>query len=391
MLSVMEVDLLTNALLPNVEAPSGRGEPVAAKPVGGNPTDSPVGIQKGEALEGENNEVTDSGNPAKGKPSKDFAETLEEKMQVEAPEAAENAESIVDPGVVNVPSPAQSEAISSEPQGHSAKTGSVVSTGAFTDARERAGSEEQAGTLPESSENSGKDVFGSEEGGSIEPGGQKLDPGHIQSVVSKSNGTETLAPQADNAPEFEQAVPAEAPQVSLPEQPLAVQHPNSPPSPLPGDNAAVVSEQIRESITSSTIGPGREITIRLNPPELGTVVVKFQEQDNQITGLLEVSELQTRAEIQQVLPEITRDLQDFGVQIRRIEVVMAPEGESETPGGQSAMPQDDRWAGQEGPQGFESNAMAASVGGVFSGNTAYAGSDAYSRSYVTDKAIDVFA
>ena len=89
--------------------------------------------------------------------------------------------------------------------------------------------------------------------------------------------------------------------------------------------SADVGKQILESIHSSMSrqGEDQQITVRLNPPELGSVVIKFQEQDNQLTGILEVSKSQTRFEIEQALPQIVRDLADSGVQIKRLEVVLS--------------------------------------------------------------------
>jgi flagellar hook-length control protein FliK len=75
-------------------------------------------------------------------------------------------------------------------------------------------------------------------------------------------------------------------------------------------------------------GVDRQITVRLHPPELGTVFVKFQEQDSRITGILEVSKTQTRLEIEQALPQITRNLTDCGIQIKRLEVVLSDEEQS---------------------------------------------------------------
>jgi len=69
---------------------------------------------------------------------------------------------------------------------------------------------------------------------------------------------------------------------------------------------------------------GQRFTIRLNPPELGKVFARFHSQDNQIIGLLEVSKPETAAEIRQALPEIVRDLQDLGVQIKRLDVLARP-------------------------------------------------------------------
>jgi len=92
-----------------------------------------------------------------------------------------------------------------------------------------------------------------------------------------------------------------------------------------------IGKQILESIHSSLSqqGANQEITVRLNPPELGKVFIKFQEQDNQIIGLLEVSKPQTRIEIQQALPQIIQNLQNSGIQIRRLEVVLS---QGEQPG-----------------------------------------------------------
>ncbi len=86
-----------------------------------------------------------------------------------------------------------------------------------------------------------------------------------------------------------------------------------------------VGQQIQESVRTSFSqeGQNQQITVQLNPPELGKVLIKFQEQDNQITGLLEVSKAQTRIEIEQALPQIIRDLQDSGIQIKRLDVVLS--------------------------------------------------------------------
>ncbi len=96
----------------------------------------------------------------------------------------------------------------------------------------------------------------------------------------------------------------------------------------PSSVSADIGKQILESIHSSLSreGQDQQITIRLNPPELGKVFIKFDEQDSQIIGLLEVSKPQTRIEIQQALPQIIQNLQDSGIHIKRLEVVLS-EGE----------------------------------------------------------------
>jgi flagellar hook-length control protein FliK len=93
----------------------------------------------------------------------------------------------------------------------------------------------------------------------------------------------------------------------------------------PDSTSASVGQQIQESVRSSFSqeGQNQQITIQLNPPELGKVLIKFQEQDNQITGLLEVSKTQTRIEIEQAIPQIIRGLQDSGIQIKRLDVTLS--------------------------------------------------------------------
>jgi len=98
-----------------------------------------------------------------------------------------------------------------------------------------------------------------------------------------------------------------------------------------GSVSADIGKQILESIHSSLTqkGQSQQITVRLNPPELGKVFIKFQEQDDQITGLLEVSKTQTRTEIEQALPQIVRSLQESGIQIKRLDVVLSEKEQPE--------------------------------------------------------------
>jgi len=96
------------------------------------------------------------------------------------------------------------------------------------------------------------------------------------------------------------------------------------------DVSADIGKQILESVQRSISQQGAEqqITIRLNPPELGKVLIKFQQHDNELTGLMEVSKNQTRFEIEQTLPQIIRNLVDSGVQIKRLEVMLSNEQQS---------------------------------------------------------------
>jgi flagellar hook-length control protein FliK len=82
-----------------------------------------------------------------------------------------------------------------------------------------------------------------------------------------------------------------------------------------------VGEQIQASVSNSVRQGESEVTVRLNPPELGRVVIKLQQQDGQVAGLLEFSKAETRVEVQQLLPQLVRNLQDAGIAVRRLDVV----------------------------------------------------------------------
>ncbi|MHC4388106.1 MAG: flagellar hook-length control protein FliK [Planctomycetota bacterium] len=116
------------------------------------------------------------------------------------------------------------------------------------------------------------------------------------------------------------------------------------------DFSANVAGQIQEHIQHSLQAGDRQITIHLYPPELGKVFVRFQEQDDQIVGLLEVSKAQTRYEIEQALPEIIQNLQGAGVEVKRLEVVLTEQPDQQTHKDQSL--QDGLFDGSLQSQGF---------------------------------------
>ncbi|MHC4356171.1 MAG: flagellar hook-length control protein FliK, partial [Planctomycetota bacterium] len=160
------------------------------------------------------------------------------------------------------------------------------------------------------------------DGGSESPGRPLADSSQILSQTAAQTAAAEQAPIF--AVETEPATSSEQPQTT------------------PGDPLAAVGNQVLESVRSSLSQQtgDKEITIQLNPPELGKVSVKFQQQGAEITGTLEVSKAQTRTEIEQVLPEIIRSLADSGVAIKRIEVVLSQDEESDQHGSRDPLLQD---------------------------------------------------
>ncbi len=117
-------------------------------------------------------------------------------------------------------------------------------------------------------------------------------------------------------------------------------------------------EQILDSVQGSTAQGQRQVTIRLQPPELGTVLVRFREEDEHLDGVLEVAKAETRRQIEQALPEVVRSLQDAGIAIRRLDVT------SGEPSGQElgrGLSQQDAGAGQYG-SGHNRDHLPASQG-----------------------------
>ena len=81
-----------------------------------------------------------------------------------------------------------------------------------------------------------------------------------------------------------------------------------------------VAKQMLNSVNIATSRNQNQITVNLNPPELGRVTIKFTESQNQITGVLQVTKSQTRTEIENALPQIIRNLESSGIQVKRIDV-----------------------------------------------------------------------
>lgn len=112
-------------------------------------------------------------------------------------------------------------------------------------------------------------------------------------------------------------------------------------SPVSGDPVKMVGDtgsklalgrQIQESVTS-TYRPGtQQIVIRLDPPELGRVTIRFIEQRDGITGILHVDKPDTKHEIQQTLAGIVQNLQNANIPIKKLEVVLNNQPQNNGPG-----------------------------------------------------------
>jgi len=181
---------------------------------------------------------------------------------------------------------------------------------------------------PESSSANGKEV--QTDNLPANPRFQKLNVTELQVSTDQTKDRSNSTSGNNSNSDFEQMPSFNDTQLPITEQSsassgqLAKTVSNAPP-----DGSTSISDQIQGSISSLLRQGDQQITIRLNPPELGKVFIRFQQQEGEITGLLEVSRAETRVEIQQLLPQIIRNLQDSGVQIKRLEVQLSDQPEQQ--------------------------------------------------------------
>jgi len=169
--------------------------------------------------------------------------------------------------------------------------------------------------------------------------------GRIPTGQTKDNRSSTAGNSSNS--NFEQVLSNNA-QAPIAEQTSASAQTAKPANnPSPGNSFPSVSEQLQESMHSSLRQGDQQLTIRLNPPELGRVFIRFQGKGNQITGLLEVDRAQTRYEIEQALPQIIRNLAECGVQVKRLEVVLTNQQEQHAFKEPSLAAEQDAWFGQQ--------------------------------------------
>lgn len=160
--------------------------------------------------------------------------------------------------------------------------------------------------------------------------------------------------------------------------------------PSPGNSFPSVREQLQESMHSSLRQGDQQLTIRLNPPELGRVFIKFQGKGDQITGLLEVDRAQTRYEIEQALPQIIRNLAECGVQVKRLEVVLTNQQEQHAFKEPSLAAEQDAWFGQQaGAERNNPNSDTFGTNEWLTDDPGYSGYSEPQEMLITDDFVDV--
>ncbi len=218
---------------------------------------------------------------------------------------------------------------------------------------------------------------------------QKLNPAQVQVSTNQTKDHTGSTANNNSNPDFNQILSQNNTQIPVTEQTsVSSQTVKTADNALPGNTPPTISEQILASIHGSLRQGDQQITIHLNPPELGKVFIKFDQQQNQITGLLEVSKAQTRVEIQQALPQIIQTLADSGIQIKRIEVVLTDQSDQNAYKDQSL---------QDGPpdqHGFTDganpeNSLTNPPGSRPTGNSSYQSSPEQQQMFITESSINM--
>jgi len=168
----------------------------------------------------------------------------------------------------------------------------------------------------------------------VEPGGKE-----VHGAASKESGSVPSNPSVLSGVESVNSTPRVAGQT---------QNSMGLDTPVVRTPAQSVGEQILDSMHAAVGRGDRQVLVRLNPPELGTVVVRFQEQGEQVSAMLEVGSREVQREIEQALPQVVRSLQEAGVQVRRLEVVASDQPERD-PSREQLPP--DTWSQQQQQQG----------------------------------------
>lgn len=81
-------------------------------------------------------------------------------------------------------------------------------------------------------------------------------------------------------------------------------------------------EQVLSSIRGAIESGSHQLTVELDPPELGKVTIRLEQHEGSLIGVLEVDRRSTAGELEKALPQIVHNLSDSGIQVRRLEVAV---------------------------------------------------------------------
>jgi flagellar hook-length control protein FliK len=116
-----------------------------------------------------------------------------------------------------------------------------------------------------------------------------------------------------------------------------------------GAEAAAVPLVEQVALAAGPLSAGRQVVIRLDPPDLGSVRMSLTEDAEGIRGVLRVAQAETAQELQREAAGLMSRLAAGGVQVRRLEIIVETPTGSMTQGYESAYRQGGD--GQQNPSG----------------------------------------
>jgi len=226
--------------------------------------------------------------------------------------------------------------------------------------------------------------------------GQKINITAVQVTNGQTKEQSNSASNKGSSQSFEQMLSQTNSHILVTEPPVSAKNATKASSMGRSSSSEVsadIGKQILESVQKSISQQDNDhqITVRLNPPELGKVLIRFQQQDAEIIGHMEVNKPQTRLEIEQALPQIIRNLADCGIQIKRIEVILSNEQQSGqgSLGNQSLQSGGDQQHYSRNPGTAGNNTDVYESNEWFTGNNSYENLFELQRALVTDNSINL--
>lgn len=225
---------------------------------------------------------------------------------------------------------------------------------------------------------------------------QKLNAAPVQVIAGQTKDQSNSASNKSSSQVFEQILSHNNSQPLITEQsPILAKNATAAnhQSQSSSDVSADIGRQILESvqISMSQQGTDHQITVRLNPPELGKVLIRFQQQDTELTGLMEVNKSQTRYEIEQALPQLIRNLADCGIHIKRLDVTLSNEQQpgQGAVGNQSLQSGGSQQQYSNNPDSFGNDSALSQSNEWLTSNNSYEDLPEFQGALLTDDSINI--
>ena len=98
----------------------------------------------------------------------------------------------------------------------------------------------------------------------------------------------------------------------------------------------MLAEQVVSVVLSNRGDQSQQVTIRLDPPELGTIRLSLQADKDTIRGVVRADNPETFKQLQRETPQLIERLSEGGIQVKQIDVQLSTNGGGTPSGWQSS-------------------------------------------------------